>query len=66
MKMNNNKLKYQAEKRLENMCCFGTRKYDFKNRAKEIAKENNTNDWLPIFNNLIRDKIFFIQYIHNL
>lgn len=56
--MNNNKLKYQAEKRLENMCCFGTSKYDFKNRAKEIAKENNTNDWIPIFNDLIRDKIF--------
>lgn len=56
--MSKNKLKYQAEKRLENMCCFGTSKYSYKEQAKMTASKNNSNDWMPIFNDLIRDKIF--------
>lgn len=51
-------LKMQAEKRLEKMCRFGTSKYEYKEQAKQIAKDNGTRDWLPIFNDLIRDKIF--------
>lgn len=50
--------KYQAEKRLEKMCCFGTSKYKYKEEAKQMVRDNGTRDWLPIFNDLIRDKIF--------
>ena len=37
--MSKKNLKYQAEKRLEKMCCFGTSKYKYKGEAKV----NNTN-----------------------
>ena len=51
-------LKYQAQKRLDKMFCPGVSKYEFKEQAKSIAHEKESNDWLPIYNDLIRDKIF--------
>lgn len=49
---------YIAQKRLEAKCCFGESKAKYKVEAKQIAAEKGTKDWLPIFNELIRNKIF--------
>ena len=49
---------YIAQKRLEAKCCFGESKAKYKVVAKQIAAEKGTKDWLPIFNELIRNKIF--------
>ena len=56
--MKNNDLKYKALKRLESMCAFGTSKYALKEQAKREARENNISDYIPIYNEMIRDKIF--------
>lgn len=58
MKNNNKDLKYKALKRIDSMCAFGTSKYAFKEQAKGEAQENNISDYIPIYNDLIRDKIF--------
>ena len=58
MKYNNKDLKYKALKRIDSMCTFGTSKYAFKEQAKGKAQENNISDYIPIYNDLIRDKIF--------
>ena len=50
--MSKKNLKYQTEKRLEKMCCFGTSKYKYKEEAKQMARDNGTRDGLPIFNYL--------------
>lgn len=51
-------LVYIATKRLESKCCFGESKAKYKTEAKQLAFQRGTNDWLPIFNELIRNKIF--------
>lgn len=56
--MKNNTLKYKAQKRLESMCAFGESKYALKQQAKKEARENNISDYIPIYNEMIRDKIF--------
>ena len=43
---------------MDSMCTFGTSKYAFKEQAKGKAQENNISDYIPIYNDLIRDKIF--------
>lgn len=58
MKNNNKDLKYKALKRIDSMCAFGTSKYAFKEQAKGEARDNNISDYIPIYNDLIRDKIF--------
>ena len=58
MKYNNKDLKYKALKRIDSMCAFGTSKYAFKEQAKREARDNNISDYIPIYNDLIRDKIF--------
>ena len=47
-----------AQKRLQSKCCFGESKAKYKTEAKQMAAEKGTKDWLPIFNELIRGKIF--------
>ena len=49
---------YMAQKRLQSKCCFGESKAKYKEEAKQRASQRGTNDWLPIFNELIRNKIF--------
>ena len=56
--MSNKDFVFKAQKRLQKLCAFGTSKYQIKNKAKALAKEDGSNNWLPIYNNLIRGKIF--------
>ena len=56
--MSNKDFAFKAQKRLQKLCAFGTSKYQIKNKSKALAKENGSNNWLPIYNNLIRGKIF--------
>lgn len=56
--MSNKDFAFKAQKRLQKLCAFGTSKYQIKNKAKALAKENGSNNWPPVYNNLIRGKIF--------
>ena len=56
--MSNKDFAFKAQKRLQKLCAFGTSKYQIKNKARALAKEDGSNNWLPIYNNLIRGKIF--------
>ena len=51
-------LSFVATKRLESKCAFGESKAKYKEEAKQLAAKKGTSDWLPIFNELIRNKIF--------
>ena len=47
--MPNKNFSFKAQKRLQKLCAFGTSKYQIKNKAKALAKENGSNNWLRLY-----------------
>ena len=42
--MSNKDFAFKAQKRLQKLCAFGASKYQIKNKAKALAKENGSNN----------------------